>query len=141
MAGGLFQSGQDDFAPLSEINITPFVDVMLVLLIVFMVAAPLLETGIPIELPKSAAKSMPKSSEPVTLTLKKNQEIYLNREVVPLSQLTSTLTKFYSKRERKEIFIRADGSLPYSFVAKAMALVKNSGIDRIGLVTVPEESR
>lgn len=134
MAGGL-NKGTDDFSPLSEINITPLVDVMLVLLIVFMVAAPLLETGIPIQLPRTDSKALPKESEPATLHLTKDKEVYLNRTQVKPQELVSVLKKFYRGRTNKELFIRADGSLPYSFVADTMAVVKNSGIHRIGLVT------
>ena len=137
MAGGIQNNDQQ---PLSDINITPFVDVMLVLLIIFMVTAPLLESGIPIQLPKASAKALPKDGEaPVTLNITKDSRIYLNKDELSLASLPGQLKSFFSKRNKKEIFIRADGSLPYSMVAQTMALVKAAGIDKIGLVTLPPE--
>lgn len=130
----------DDGAPMSEINITPFVDVMLVLLIIFMVAAPLLESGIPIDLPRAKAKALPKNQKPVTLNLTKEKKIFLGKKEVFLSALQGTLEKFYKDRTDKQIYIRADGALPYAFVARTMASVKLAGIAKIGLVTLPPES-
>lgn len=137
------QSGQSDpgGGPMAEINITPFVDVMLVLLIIFMVAAPLLESGIAIQLPKAAAPALPKSDEsPVTLNIMKDSRIYLNKEEIPLNQLSPKLRAFYAKRANKDIYIRADGSLPYDFVMKAIAVVKSAGISKLGLVTEPPDN-
>jgi len=130
----------DEQGPVAEINITPFVDVMLVLLVIFMVTAPLLESGIPIELPKASAKALPKTDEvPVTLNLDKDSRIYLNKDETALPELRQKLQAFFKGRAKKEIFIRADGSLPYAFVAQTMATVKNAGIHKIGLVTLPPE--
>lgn len=137
---GFTSNNSEDQAPLSEINITPFVDVMLVLLVIFMVTAPLMENGIPIQLPKASAKALQKDEVPVTLNLTKESRVYLNRDEVSLPSLQGRLKTFYSNRAKKEIFIRADGALPYAFVAQAMALVKLAGIDKIGLVTLPPEA-
>lgn len=126
----------DDGGPVSEINITPLVDVMLVLLIIFMVAAPMMESGIPLQLPKTSAKALPKDESPVILSIAKDSRVYLGREEVDLSRLVSHLQNFYKGKSKKEIFIRADQSLPYGVVAQTMALVKNAGIHKIGLVTV-----
>jgi biopolymer transport protein TolR len=139
MGGGLQNMGGDDNRPMSEINITPFVDVMLVLLVIFMITAPMLETGIPIELPKASGKSLPQNESPVALNLSKDGKVYLNRDEVPMSELRGRLQSFFKGRSSKEIFIRADGTLPYAFVAQAMALVKAAGINKIGLVTLPQE--
>lgn len=133
MAG--FKSSSDDSQPLSEINITPFVDVMLVLLIIFMVAAPLLESGISVQLPKAATKSIPMESDPVVLTITKDKKLFLGKAELSKESLETKLTDFFKKREQKEIFIRADKELPYGLVASTMALVKNSGIHKIGLMT------
>lgn len=135
-----FKSSSDDSAPLSEINITPFVDVMLVLLIIFMVATPLMESGIPIQLPKAATKALPKGEDPVVLTLTKDNHLFLGKTEVPLGELEKKLRTVYEKREKQEILIRADASLPYGTVAAAMALVKNAGINKIGLVTDTAET-
>ena len=137
---GAFRNMGDEGGPVAEINITPFVDVMLVLLIIFMVAAPLLESGIPIQLPKASAKALPKSDEaPVTLSLSKDTRIFLGKDELSIGELRSKLILFYKNRSKKEIYIRADGALPYAFVAQAMATVKMAGINKIGLVTLPPE--
>jgi len=132
---GGFKTGSDDSQPLSEINITPFVDVMLVLLIIFMVAAPLMESGIPIQLPKASTKALQKESEPVVLTITKERKIFLGKTEVPEASLDTKLKSFFEKKDKKEILIRADTELSYGVVAATMAAVKNSGIHKIGLVT------
>lgn len=137
MAGLQNMGGGDDPRPMSEINITPMVDVMLVLLVIFMVAAPMLESGIAIQLPKASGKALPKEEAPVTLNLTKEGRVFLNRDEVSLGDLKSHLQGFYKSKNKKEIFIRADGSLPYAFVAQTMAMVKQAGVRRIGLVTLP----
>jgi len=138
---GMGPGRMDESGPMAEINITPFVDVMLVLLIIFMVAAPLMENGIAIQLPKASAKALPKSDEPpVTLNITKDSRIYLNKDEISLNELRKQLLTFYKSKTRKEIFIRADGEIPYSFVAQTMAIVKTAGIDKIGLVTQPPDS-
>src|SRR4051794_33004116 len=99
----------DEQGPVAEINITPFVDVMLVLLIIFMVTAPLLESGIPIQLPKASAKALPKTDDlPVTLNLAKDTRIYLNKDEVTVAELKIRLQAYFKNRSKKEVFIRAD---------------------------------
>jgi len=132
--------GSEDRAPVSEINVTPLVDVMLVLLVIFMVTAPFMEQGIPIQLPKAKTKSIEKGENPVVLTLTKENRLYLNKEEVYLTTLPQRLQILFKTRTKKEIFIRADGALNYAAVAQAMATVKNAGIDKIGLVTMPPET-
>jgi biopolymer transport protein TolR len=133
-----FSSSQEDHgSPLSDINITPLVDVMLVLLVIFMVTTPMMESGIPIDLPKASGKALPKTEKTVTLSLTKETRFFLDKDEVPYSQLRDKLIQYYRSRQKKEIFIRADGVLPYAVVAKTMALVKAAGINRIGLVTNP----
>ena len=106
-----------------------------------MVTAPFMENGIPIQLPKASAKALEKDQAPVTLTLTKDMKIYLNKEEVFMSTLPTRVQAVFGAKARKEIFIRADGALAYSFVAQAMAVVKNAGIDKIGLVTLPPEGQ
>jgi len=134
----MFRNGDGD-GPVSEINITPLVDVMLVLLIIFMVTAPMLENGIPIELPKASAKAIDKGESPVTLNIAVGPRIYLIRDEVQLGDLPNALRLHFKNKDKKEIFIRADGSIPYGYVAQAMAIVKQVGIHKIGLVTMPPE--
>ncbi len=141
MSFGSSGNSSDDNPPLADINVTPLVDVMLVLLVIFMVTAPFMENGIPIQLPKANAKALPKDETPVTLNLTHDTRIFLNREEVFLSALQGRLQAFFKGRASKEIFIRADGTLPYAFVAQTMAAVKMAGIDKIGLVTLPPEGK
>ena len=135
MAG--FKTSSDDHGPVADINITPLVDVMLVLLVIFMVTAPMLESGIPIQLPKASGKALPKGGTPVTLNISKDAKLYLEKEEIPFTSLNSKLQQFFKGRETQEIYIRADSSLTYGFVAEVMATVKNAGINKIGLVTLP----
>lgn len=134
-----FQTGSDNSRPLAEINITPFVDVMLVLLIIFMVATPMMESGIAIQLPKANTKALPKDDHPVVLSLSKDQKLFLGKEELTIANLPKRLAQAFPQGKTQEIFIRADAALPYGFVAKAMAAVKNAGINKIGLVTETEE--
>lgn len=131
----------DDSGPVAEINITPLVDVMLVLLIIFMVAAPMMETGIPLQLPKATAKALPKEESPVVMSIAKDTRIYMGREEVDASKLIPYLQEYFKNRKQREIFIRADQSLPYGVVAQTMALIKNAGIHKIGLVTLPSAEK
>src|SRR5262245_54617803 len=131
-----FNTGNDDGNPVSEINITPLVDVMLVLLVIFMVTALMMENGIAIQLPKASPNVLPKDEAPVTLNLTKESRVYLNREEVSPGELKPKLVTYFKGRDKKEIFIRADGELPYAFVAQTMAVVKLAGIHKIGLVTL-----
>ncbi|MCX6102122.1 MAG: protein TolR [Proteobacteria bacterium] len=135
MAG--FKNFSDDSGPMADINITPFVDVMLVLLVIFMVTAPMLESGIPIQLPKASGKALPKGEAPVTLNISKDSKLFLEKEEIPFSLLNKKLQQFYKNKSNQEIYIRADSSLTYGFVAQVMATIKNAGINKIGLVTLP----
>jgi biopolymer transport protein TolR len=136
---GFSMNSGDDRGPVAEINVTPLVDVMLVLLVIFMVTAPFMENGIPIQLPKASTKAIGKDQSPVTMTLTKDSRIFLGREETTFARLIPTLQQLFRDRPRKEIFIRADGGLPYAFVAQSMAAVRQAGIDKIGLVTAPPE--
>lgn len=132
-------SSPEDLTPLAEINVTPLIDVMLVLLVVFMVAAPMLESGIAVQLPKATAKALSKNEEPTTLSITKDYRLFLNKAEIPIAALPDQLRVFYKEKYQREIFLRADGDLPYAFVAQIMATVKSVGIHKIGLVTLPEE--
>jgi biopolymer transport protein TolR len=123
--------------PLSEINVTPLVDVMLVLLIIFMVSAPMMTTGIEVDLPKTRAPRMDREEEKLLLTITKDQKVLLGEAEVPFDSLEAALTTNERLQREKEIYLQADASVPYGFVAKVMALVRRGGIDKVGLVTDP----
>jgi biopolymer transport protein TolR len=118
---------------LSEINVTPFVDVMLVLLIIFMVTAPLLQQGIDVTLPQAKGKEMP-PAERVIITVKKDGNIYLDKTTVTLETLKSNLSKI----SEKEVFLKADKDVPYGIVVTIMGELREIGIEKLGMVTEPK---
>ncbi len=130
------RSGRTQARAMSEINVTPFVDVMLVLLIIFMVAAPLLTVGVPVELPKTAANALPSDSEePLTVTLTAQGEIQIQTTVTPRDQLIPKLRAVAAEREGKQVFLRADGAIPYQDVMQIMGALNAGGFSNVGLVT------
>ena len=147
MGGGITQSnlqnsGRRRFSKrgsnrlMSEINVTPFVDVMLVLLIIFMVAAPLLTVGVEIELPKTSAKALPtEKEEPLTLSLTKDKELYLQDTKIEFSELIPKLKQIAEQRNDNRIFIRADGANNYSTIMEIMGALNSSNFSNISLVT------
>jgi biopolymer transport protein TolR len=118
---------------LSEINVTPFVDVMLVLLIIFMVTAPLLQQGIDINLPQAKGKEM-STTERIDITIKKDGKIYLDKTAVTLKVLSEKL----SKSKNREVFLKADKAVPYGLVVEVMGELREIGIDKLGMVTEPK---
>ena len=124
--------------PLSEINVTPFVDVMLVLLIIFMVAAPLMQQGIDVELPDTTTQPLRIKEEPLILTEKKEGKVFLGRQEIPITELQAKLAAIFEGKDSKEIYLRADKEAPYGIVAKAMGAARNAGANKMGMVTEPE---
>jgi len=120
---------------MSEINVTPLVDVMLVLLIVFMVAAPLMTVGVPIELPKTEAKQMDSSTEPITITVQADRTIYLQETKIAINELAPKLVAIAKNGYDEQIFVRADTSVDYGAVMEVMGLLNGAGYRKIGLVT------
>ena len=122
--------------PMSEINVTPFVDVMLVLLIIFMVAAPLLTVGVPVQLPETAANALPSDDEePLTVTLTAEGEIMIQQTVVASDELIPRLQGISAERDSDRIFLRADGVNEWNAVAQIMGALNAAGFNNIGLVT------
>jgi len=122
--------------PMSEINVTPFVDVMLVLLIIFMVAAPLLTTGVPVELPKTTASALPAEEEqPLTISLTADGRVMLQETEVDLATLVPMLQAIAAERSNDKVFLRADGSISYEAVMQVMGALNQGGFHSIGLVT------
>ncbi len=128
-------------SPISEINVTPFVDVMLVLLIVFMVAAPLLTVGIPIDLPETEAKALNSETQPITISVDETGQIYLQETEIPLEELVAKLDSIAKNGYQERIYIRGDRTTDYGTVMKVMARVSASGYRRIGLVTLQEQTQ
>tara|TARA_B100001093_G_scaffold520213_1_gene613673 strand:- start:513 stop:914 length:402 start_codon:yes stop_codon:yes gene_type:complete len=121
---------------MAEINVTPFVDVMLVLLIVFMVAAPMLTVGVPVELPKTVANALPTDKEePLTVTITALGTVLLQKTEMPVDQLVNKLQAIAQERDSDRIFLRADGSISYEFVVQVMGAVNKGGFSNISLVT------
>ncbi|GGE60322.1 ExbD/TolR family protein [Actibacterium pelagium] len=134
--GGRRRRGRHQTQAMSEINVTPFVDVMLVLLIIFMVAAPLSVVGIPIESPETAATALPsEEEEPLTITVTETGEVAIQTTPTPLDELIPRLQAVASERSSRKVFLRADGRVPYSQVAQIMGALNAAGFRDIGLVT------
>ena len=132
-------SGNRDSRFLSEINVTPFVDVMLVLLIIFMVAAPLVQHGVDVELPKANSKNVTAEEELLTITLTKDKKIFLNKMEIEIVQLNEKLLRIFKQRTDNQLLFKADKDLPYEFVIQVMAEIKNAGIEKLGIITTPVE--
>lgn len=122
---------------MSEINVTPLVDVMLVLLIIFMVTAPMLMQGVEVNLPQTTTKNIKTKEEPLMLTVNKEKEIFIEKHRITLDNLEIKIQKIFQNRRDKEILLRADKEVPYGFVIKVIAKVKQAGIDKLGMVTEP----
>jgi len=126
----------------AEINVTPLVDVVLVLLIIFMVTAPMLSMGIDVNLPRVKSKTIDVNEEKLVLSINKDGEIFINRTKIPKNDLKVKLENIFTARLDKEIFLRADKSVAYGFVVEVMSEIRKAGVDKLGMVTeTPEESR
>ena len=123
---------------LSDINVTPFVDVMLVLLIIFMVTTPMMQSGIGVNLPQAETESAP-AEEGLTLTVTRDRFIHLEEAVININLLERKLSEYFYGKDKKIVFIRADKDLPYGFFIDIVDIVKKAGVEVVGLVTQPEE--
>lgn len=123
---------------MSEINVTPFVDVMLVLLIIFMVTAPMMQQGLEVELPETASTGVATNDEPFILVIKKNRKLFAGETEIPMAQLAEKLKAIFETRRNKQIYIQADKQVDYGYVAQAMGEVRTAGIFSIGLITIPK---
>lgn len=123
---------------LSEINVTPLVDVMLVLLIIFMVTTPLIQQGINVDLPKTSPAGVTVNEEPFTLVIDSGRRIAAAKQPIPMNQLKEKLSAIFQTRKNKQLYIQADKRVDYGTVAEAMAEIRAAGITSIGLVTNPK---
>jgi biopolymer transport protein TolR len=127
---------------MSDINVTPFVDVMLVLLVIFMVTAPMMMQGVDVTLPEATAKPLVAQKDNLVITIDKDQQVHINDFAVETDYLREKLSKILENRSEREVYFRADQSVPYGVVVKVMAEIKAAGVEKLGMVTVPlEEER
>ena len=124
---------------MSDINVTPFVDVMLVLLIIFMVTAPMMIQGVDVNLPQTEAKQIKTDEDPLILTVNKKQEISIEKHKIALEELDEKLKSMFKYRDNKELLLRGDKDVPYGFIMKVTARIKGAGIEKLGMITEPED--
>ena len=129
----------DDRGMMAQINVTPLVDVMLVLLVIFMVTAPMMQQGVQVNLPKADTKGMNAQEDTVIVAVDKNGRTFINKDEVPSGDLRKRLSEMFATRTKKEVFLKADAGVPYGEVVRAMAEIKGAGIERLGMVTEPAQ--
>lgn len=132
------KTGNGNSSLMSEINIVPFVDVMLVLLIIFMMGAPMLSQGVEVNLPQTTSKAIKTQEDPLMVTINANREVFLEEHRVELDGFGAKVRSIFENRMDKEVLLRADKDVPYGFVIGVIAQLKGAGIDKLGMVTEPE---
>jgi biopolymer transport protein TolR len=135
------QQGSSGNDAISQINVTPLVDVMLVLLIIFMVTAPILQQGVPVDLPKVAAGPLSGEQEQLVVNVGKTGQVFLNDTPMATEQLTEKLRAIAAARPDRQVYVRADQAVPYGQVMRVMGAVRDAGLVRVGLVTEPPPDR
>lgn len=124
---------------MSEINVTPLVDVMLVLLIIFMVTAPMMMQGVEVNLPRTATKSIKSPEDPLILTVTKKGELFIEDHRLTLETIDTKLKSILKYRREKQVLLKADKDISYGFVIQVISRVKQAGVDKLGMITEPEE--
>ncbi|HEX9024073.1 MAG TPA: protein TolR [Geobacteraceae bacterium] len=130
-----------DRGTMSQINVTPLVDVMLVLLVIFMVTAPMMQQGVQVNLPKAETKALPSQEESVIVSIERSGRIFINSSEIPATDLRAKLSDMFANRTKKEVYLKADKDVPYGEVVKTMAEIKGAGIERLGMVTEPSQRK
>ncbi len=128
-----------DRGTMSQINVTPLVDVMLVLLVIFMVTAPMMQQGVQVNLPKAETKALKSPEEAVVVSIEKSGRIFVDKSEITQGELKTKLSALLVNRTKKEVFLKADRDVPYGEVVKTMAQIKGAGVERLGMVTEPAE--
>ncbi len=124
---------------MTDINVTPLVDVMLVLLIIFMVTAPLIQSGVKVDLPRASAQQMEHSEEKLVLTISRDRRYYLGNTEIAATELEAKLTTNARLQKDKELYLHADRSLPYGQVVEVMAMARRAGVESLGMITEPDK--
>ncbi len=133
--------GSDNDQLMSEINVTPFVDVMLVLLIIFMVAAPMMVQGVSVQLPEANTKPLKSNQENLVISIDNERKVYINNQEVNVEYLAEKLSKILENLETKNVYLRADKRVPYGIVINVVSKIKHAGVDSIGMLTLPENEK
>ena len=136
-----FKFNRSDREPMSEINVTPFVDVMLVLLIIFMVTAPLLTVGVQVDLPETSADTLPEESEPLTLTINSKGEVFIQETKIEFDNLIKKILAVSKNRTDTRIYVRGDKTINYGRVLEIMGLLSGSGFTKVALISEPYKER
>jgi biopolymer transport protein TolR len=129
--------GSDSDRLISDINVTPFVDVMLVLLVIFMVTAPMMMQGVDVALPETTSQPLAAKKENLVITINNQNQIFINNYKVEIDFLQEKLNKILEGRDNREVYLRADREISYGFVVRVMAEIKAAGVDKLGMVTEP----
>jgi biopolymer transport protein TolR len=133
-------SRKDSKGPLSEINVVPLVDIMLVLLIIFMITAPMMQHGMGIDIPNVTARPLPSKDEPQILNITRDERLILNEKKLDIKNLKAAVQFLFNNKTNKELFLRADKDVSYGFVAKCMGIVREAGVVKVNMVTKPLEN-
>ena len=136
-----FNLKRSEREPMSEINVTPFVDVMLVLLIIFMVTAPLLTVGVQVDLPETSADTLPEESEPLTLTINSKGEVFIQETKIEFNSLIKKILAFSNNRTDTRIYVRGDKTINYGRVLEVMGILSGSGFTKVALISEPYKER
>ena len=128
-----------DRGTMSQINVTPLVDVMLVLLVIFMVTAPMMQQGMQVNLPKAETKAIAAQEEAVVVSVDRGGKVFINTTEVAAGDLRAKLAAMVANKTKKEVFLKADRDVPYGDVVRTMAEIKGAGIERLGMVTEPAQ--
>ncbi|PIE61036.1 MAG: protein TolR [Desulfobacterales bacterium] len=135
------QLGEDSGQLMSEINVTPFVDVMLVLLIIFMVTAPMMVQGVDVELPTATSEALPSDEDNLIISIDKAGKVYINELEVSVSFLTEKLGTVLKNMDKRKVYLKSDKDVAYGVVVNVMAQIKKAGVESLGMITLPEDRK
>ena len=132
-------TGSDNHEFMSDINVTPFVDVMLVLLVIFMVAAPMMVQGVDVDLPQATSKPLKGERDKLIISVDKDRKVYVNDQSINVEYLTDRLKNILENFSERNVYLRADKQVPYGIVINVVSKIKEAGVDSLGMITLPEE--